>query len=513
MQIALDIFLFLIYISCFLLLCLWTWKFWLLYANQKHLDDLDWKLLEIRLPREIFKSPQATEMAAAAFLQAGGVGTWYNKYVKGALPIFFSLEIASLEGDVKFFVRTQKKFVQLIQNNFYSQYPNIEITEADDYVTKIYYDHRSPKNGVGMWASDYFLSSKFTIKDGDKEKKIDDVKIKNDPLPMKTYVDFGLDKDPKEEFKHDPLTPILEWFGSLKKGEYAWYQIMVQDESNYNNKKFPGFYINETDHSHITFSDLVKLRLNSIRKTKPKYKKGDQVLDDYGNPKTKTKKVKQQDGSFIDEEVPVLYAQDDKGSDKKDNDLTEEEKNEIKLILRKAAKPAVLCAMRVVYIAAPGSFNAQNIQSILNVPKHFSAPGFNTFGLSPADPYDYDWQDFMKRRRPWRKEEFFEAYVEREAFYPHIESRTKGSKPRSFVDIDDWWDWALFTRSLGFRKIGRIMWEGFFYPTHHPHADNAFVLNLEELATLWHLPGATATTPGIRRVDSVKGDAPNNLPI
>jgi hypothetical protein len=66
------------------------------------------------------------------------------------LPVFFSLEIASLEGDVKFFIRTQKKFVQLIQNNFYSQYPNIEITEAEDYVTKIYYDHRSPKDGVGM---------------------------------------------------------------------------------------------------------------------------------------------------------------------------------------------------------------------------------------------------------------------------------------------------------------------------------------------------------------------------
>ena len=46
---------------------------------------------------------------------------------------------------------------------------------------------------------------------------------------MKTYVDFGLDKDPKEEFKHDPLTPILEWFGSLKKanmlGIRLWFKM------------------------------------------------------------------------------------------------------------------------------------------------------------------------------------------------------------------------------------------------------------------------------------------------
>ena len=56
--------------------------------------------------------------------------------------------------------------------------------------------------------------------------------------------------------------------------------------------------------------------------------------------------------------------------------------------------------------------------------------------------------------------------------------------------------WVLENRSY---NVGRIL-----LSTHHPHADNAFVLNLEELATLWHLPGAAATTPGIRRVDSVK---------
>lgn len=491
-------------------MCAWAWKFWLMGANQRYLDNIDWVLLEIKLPRDIFKSPQATEIAAGAFLQAGGINTWYKRNIKGNLPAYFSLEIASLEGDVRFFVRTERKFVQLVQNNFYSQYPNIEITEAEDYVKKIYYDHRSPKDGVGMWASDYFLTKKITLKEGDKKKKEEDITISGDALPIKTYVDFELNKDPKEEFKHDPLTPILEWFGSLRKGEYAWYQIMLQDEGNYNGSKYPPIYYNEVKDEHITFKKLVDVHLDDIRRYKPKYKKGDPVLDDAGNPKTRTKKVKKEDGTFEEIEESVLYAEDDKGVVKKAMELYEEEKDQIKLIIRKASKPVVLCAMRVVYITEPGKFNPQNINSILNVTKHFSSPGFNSFAPSPCDPYDYDWQDTFKKRKPWRSEEFFEAYIEREAFYPHIENRSALSKNGS---IDDWWDWALFKKSLGFRKIGRIMWEGFVHPFHHPHASNVFVLNLEELATLWHLPGAVASTPGIRRVDSVKADAPNNLPI
>lgn len=497
-------------------MCAWAWKFWMLYVNQKHLDGLDWKLLEIKIPRDVFKSPLATEIASAAFLQGGGIGNWYVRNIKGNLPIFFSLEIASIEGNVRFFIRTQKKFIQLIQNNFYSQYPNIEINEAEDYVTKIFYDHRSDQ--TNLWACDFFTNRKFTVQEEDKGKKLEKLEMKADYIPIKTYVDFEMNKDPKEEFKHDPLTPMLEWLGSLGKNEFGWYQIMVQDEDgSFNNKKFDATYVNPLDHKHLTLKELAALRIKQIREVKVggKYKKGDIIYDEYGNAKKKRIKVKQEDGSEKEIEVDLTYGKDDEErfEKKKPMDLHEEEKKELEAIGKKLSKPTVRAAIRVMYLAKKENFNGQNIQSVLSVFKHMSQPGYNTFGLSPSDPYDYDWQDTFKKRKPWRKEEFFEAYVEREAFYPHIEVRNKNSKPKNIIDIDDWWDWALFKRSLGFRKIGRIMWEGFLYPTHHPDPDNVFVLNLEELATLWHLPGAVATTPGLRRVDSVKGDAPNNLPI
>ena len=39
--------------------------------------------------------------------------------------------------------------------------------------------------------------------------------LKPDAYPIKTYIDFGLDKDPKEEFKVDPISPVIELFGSI----------------------------------------------------------------------------------------------------------------------------------------------------------------------------------------------------------------------------------------------------------------------------------------------------------
>jgi hypothetical protein len=110
----------------------------------------------------------------------------------------------------------------------------------------------------------------------------------------------------------------------------------------------------------------------------------------------------------------------------------------------------------------------------------------------------------MQRREPWRAEEFYEAYVEREGFYPHLKERKS---------LDHFADVSLFSASLGFRKKFRMLYEGLFDPFGHPHASDVFTLNLEELASLYHLPGQVATTPGLARIDSTKVDAPSNLPI
>jgi hypothetical protein len=117
MQFLIDIALAALYFSVFLLFCAWSWRFWMMYINQKFLASLDWVILEIKLPREITKSPLATETAIAALLQSSGVGTKYARGFEGKLATFSSLEIASIEGVIHFYIRIQKKFKKIYSGN------------------------------------------------------------------------------------------------------------------------------------------------------------------------------------------------------------------------------------------------------------------------------------------------------------------------------------------------------------------------------------------------------------
>ena len=50
----------------------------------------------------------------------------------------------------------------------------------------------------------------------------------------------------------------------------------------------------------------------------------------------------------------------------------------------------------------------------------------------------------------------------------------------------------------------------FFLPYQHPET---FVLNSEELATLWHFPGQILKVPTLTRIESKEASPPPNLPI
>lgn len=521
MQLAIDIALILIYILLFCYILVLGFKFWVMGVQQRFINkaNKDTIMLEIRLPRIIDKSPEAFEIASHAFRQTGGIGNTYSRVFKGAMPSQFSLEIASIEGEVKFYIRTHKKFKQLICNNLYSQYPTLEIVESEDYTKLIKMDHHTDTNKVNIWGIT-FRTGEETLKFKElKDKKLVDkeVKIKSDYKLMKTYVDYKLDRDPKEEYKHDPLTPVLEWLGSLGKNEYGWYQINLIDESVFDNasgdivtprKKWPALYLDPETHEHYNFKALAKKRLDYIRKinfgpSKIKGLEGDVVYDEYGNAKTikvgdATEDLKYKKDVIVDAESL------------NDGELRMEEKEEVERILRKVAKPLFAATMRVAYVNKNNTSNGMsnfgsNIQSTLSAVRYFTGPGpgagYLSFIPGTSDPYEYAWQDSFKKRKPWRREEFFESYVEREGFFPHTgEPTTRG-------------DVSFFSYSIGLRKIISMLWTGFSNPLFHPSADNVFVINSEELATLYHFPGEVAATPGIPRIDSVKSDAPTNLPI
>src|SRR6185312_16048864 len=178
---------------------------WLRYKQREWIKAQGSVLLEIRLPSEIFKSPQAMEFFFNS-LYSTGVGSLLDVYLKGRVRQWFSLEIVSIGGQVHFYIWAFKNMKERISAQLYAQFPNIEVHEVEDYALSM--QHNLDVYSFG-WIGQMILT-------------------KADAYPIKTYVEYGLDADAKEEYKQDPLVSMLEFMGSLKKGEQAWVQILIQ---------------------------------------------------------------------------------------------------------------------------------------------------------------------------------------------------------------------------------------------------------------------------------------------
>src|SRR5258706_7331265 len=114
-----------------------AWHLWLKYIRTETVSGLKWKLLQIRMPKDMYKSPLAMEVfLTSALYQTDVVGTWYHKYWLGNVPAWFSLELVSLEGKIYFFIRTQEKFQKIVESQLYAQYPQAEVIEVSDYTEK-----------------------------------------------------------------------------------------------------------------------------------------------------------------------------------------------------------------------------------------------------------------------------------------------------------------------------------------------------------------------------------------
>lgn len=392
-----------IWLSAFL--AFWLWNIWVVYVRTRFLAEQSNILLEIKLPREIFKSPKAMEFFIASLWQIGGELTWINRYWEGKTRATFSLEIASVDGSVHFFIYTRKGFKNQIEANLYSQYPGVEIYEVPDYTVPVSFDPAVHN----LWATEFKLN-------------------KPDAYPIKTYVDYGMDKDPKEEYKIDPMTPLVEFLGSLNRGHHAWIQIILRAHKAEDAEKDP--------------------KTGVVKMVDLKWKKAaaEEIKKIYDSVKDKK-----------DEET---------GKETKGRLLTEGEKETVSALERSISKNGFDVGIRIIYTASKEIYSADNIGGIVGGMMHYNSGSLNSFGLMnvPDSLAPYPWQDRSKKKRNFAKKLMLDAYKNRGYFYNE------------------------------FKK---------------PH----FVLNTEELATIFHLPGGMATTPAFERVGSKKAEAPSNLPL
>ena len=374
---------------------------WFSYKRRNWIKSQGSILLEIKLPKVIEKTPLAMELVLNGIWE-DVAGSMTEVFLEGRVRDWFSLEIVSIGGEVKFFIWALPKWKNIIESRIYAEYPGAEVFEAKDYSLNVHYD----PSKMNIWGITTAL-------------------VKPDAYPIKSYIDYELDKEGLEPTEStDPIVPVLEYLGSLKQGEQAWIQIMIQAHRKEGFEKDAKFF--------------------------PK-------TDWQEGIKTEIKKIIEEN-SFI---KPV------EGKPQTLQHLTKTQADTISAIERNASKLAFDTMIRVVYTAPIEVFDKVKGMGLIGSMRQFGSKHLN--GIKPDwfSGLTYPWQDFREMNKRKNQRTLLDAY-----------------KRRSFFNV----------------------------PYKHMNG-KPYVLTTEELATVFHFPGATATTPTLTRIPSKKSEAPSNLPV
>jgi len=395
---------------------------WLSYLQTKYLNSLKWVFLEIKIPKEVPKTPKAMEQTFAGLHAAQDFITFTDKWFKGEVPGWFSLEIIGQGGKVKFFIRTVEKFRNLVEAQIYAQYPGAEISEAEDYSLAI--PAKIPSEDYDLWGTELILS-------------------KEDAYPIRTFPYFF--EEAKEEERIDPIASLAEGLSSLSPDEYIWVQILISPVGD-------------------------------------KWKeKGDKLVE-----KLIGKKVERTKGGLILEEAhswfqallsglgDLFFASSEEFSVKKS--VKKEERKVENLILyltpgqrevvseveKNISKLGFRTLIRFIYWAKSDVFSSANRALVIGAFKQFNTQNLNGFTVN-----------------------------------------LKTIPPKS----------GLFVKRRKFNKKLRLL--NNYRKRHFLHnlPKRGFILNTEELATIYHIPGKIVEAPTMPRIEAKKGGPPASLPI
>jgi hypothetical protein len=328
---------------------------WLLYVQKEFNVKRTRVSLEIKLPQDVFKSPEAMELVLNQLHQTATPDNHIETYIDGKHPPKFGLEIVSRGGDVRFYINVQKpKFKNITETQLYAQYPGIEVIELDiDYTAEIPWDPDRFK----------YFSLHFGLK-------------KADAYPIKTYVDYGLDEMPDEEEKVDPITSMLEMLGSIGPGEYMWVQILIDG------------------HREVTFKEGALFK-------KPDWK---------DEARAEIQKI-------VDNAVKRSGAEEGRGNVMQL--LTDAEKDTVKAIERSIGKNAFNTAIRAMYIAEADIYNpGERIGPLITGWRSYDDLNRNAIGVRWRTDFDWNWwQDPSGKKREAYKKQELDEYKRR--YYTH----------------------------------------------------------------------------------------------
>ncbi|MCK4805746.1 MAG: hypothetical protein KAS91_00980 [Candidatus Pacebacteria bacterium] len=363
--------------------------------KEKEKEEIkDWVILQVKINREILQTPKAMEQ----------VFNGLHVIEKGHI----CLELVGMERELYFIIRAPKEYKNLVESQFYAQYPEIEIKEIDDYFLRL--PAHLPNKDFDLWGTEIILE-------------------KENYYPIKVYSYF---EELKEEKRIDPISSFAESIAKLQKSEWFILEILIKPLSDKDEEKF----INEG-----------RKQINSVL------------------GKKEEKNITWQDwvGAFFQNLLSGLSGSLVWPTDEKKNGpspvISPGEKNMVASIESKISQLSFNTSIRLLYISPKKIFNESNISAFMAFLKQFNSKNLNGFKINKDVSTILKTRFLQNRRLFLKKMDFYQSYLERK------------------------------------------------------RAQDAMILNTEELATIYHFPALKVVTPALIRVLSKKGEPPAGLPV
>jgi hypothetical protein len=289
----------------------------------------EWVNLEVSLQQATEKTPKAMELVLTAMHGIQKNVSFWEEYLDGVVPPWYSFEIVGIDGNVHFIIRTLRDYQNLVEKAVYAQYPDVELTEVEDYVGKL--DRSGLEIDYNVFGTDFEL-------------------VKKDAYPIKTYQDY-LDPD-APGLLLDPISQIAELLAGLKIGEQIWIQFAARPADDSWSKasqaeidkilgKTPAVEVGIVDKVFGTILQVLTVGIIQAPQSKP--------------------------AGTGDDGAPAVQR------------LSPGQTEALKAIERNQTKPAYATTVRWMYIAKNDAFRGSMIASMMGAFKVFNDTNLNGF--------------------------------------------------------------------------------------------------------------------------------------
>lgn len=273
--------------------------------------------------------------------------------------------------------------------------------------------------------------------------------------PLRTYPEF--EHALSQELK-DPMAAFLENFSRLGKGEYLWFQIVITPVGQEAWKKVGQAVVNKLIGAKIEKKRTWADKVADAPVTALSWA-GDILLP--GTPLEDKKKAKE-----VKEHPSMMMY------------MSPGEKKLVEMIEEKMSKIGFKTKIRAIYLGKKEAFfKPRGPNALIGALKQFNTVNANSLRPELKTVGVHAHYVFVERRKNWKKWKILRAYVAR--------SNWKGVGPRK----GNWGKWSEHATGAG------------------------YILNIEELATLYHFPVMTVKAPAVKKTESKRAEPPAGLPM